>query len=251
MLLDMDEGEPLLVIITNKHVIKDGGWAHLTMNIKNQDGSPNLTQHHTFTIASFDELWHLHPDPDIDLCALPVGNMFKLFKEHSNIDLFYNAFTEESMPNPDLFGRLQAMEDIVMIGYPSGIYDTVNNRPVFRRGITATSLDLDYCGKPKFLIDSAVFPGSSGSPICLLFNGVYSVMGSLPPAGVALMLVGVVHAVHVSNTKGKVTEMPINQLPLESMTRIPNNLGIVIRYDKILDFKEILRDFARDMAKQN
>jgi hypothetical protein len=247
--LDMEVGEPLLVVITNKHVIKDGGFAHLTMNLRNKDGSPNLTQHHTFRIASFDKLWHLHPDPDVDLCALPVGNLFKHYKEQENVDVFYSAFTEESMPVPEALYNLQTMEDIVMIGYPNGLYDTTNNRPIFRRGITATSVKLDYCGKPKFLIDTAVFPGSSGSPVCLIFNGVYEVFGQR--SGVGLMLIGVVHAVHLHTTKGKIIEMPINQIPLETIGSIPNNLGIVIRYDKILDFKEVLRDFNRLLIEQS
>jgi hypothetical protein len=37
----------------------------------------------------------------------------------------------------------------------------------FRRGMTATPPQLDYCGRPTFLIDASVFGGSSGSPVFL------------------------------------------------------------------------------------
>jgi len=52
-----------------------------------------------------------------------------------------------------------------MAGYPNGVSDEVNNLPVVRKGITATPMFADYNGKPEFLIDCAIYEGSSGSPI--------------------------------------------------------------------------------------
>ena len=56
-----------------------------------------------------------------------------------------------------------------MVGYPNGHSDQINNRPIVRRGITATSLQEDFNGQKVFLADIAVFGGSSGSPI-FIFN---------------------------------------------------------------------------------
>ena len=42
---------------------------------------------------------------------------------------------------------LDAIEEIVMIGYPNGLWDSVNNMPIARRGITATPVYLNYEGK--------------------------------------------------------------------------------------------------------
>lgn len=64
-----------------------------------------------------------------------------------------------------------------MIGYPNGLWDSQNNLPIIRRGITATSVKKDYNGKKEFLIDAAVFPGSSGSPVFIFNEGSYSVPG--------------------------------------------------------------------------
>ena len=61
--------------------------------------------------------------------------------------------------------QIDALEDVIFVGYPELAYDQRNNLPVFRRGITATFPWIDYKGKPEFLIDASVFPGSSGSPV--------------------------------------------------------------------------------------
>ena len=45
------------------------------------------------------------------------------------------------------------------------IRDRVNALPILRRGSTATALALDFEGRAEFLIDAAVYPGSSGSPV--------------------------------------------------------------------------------------
>jgi len=60
-----------------------------------------------------------------------------------------------------------------MVGYPVGIWDSANNMPVIRRGITATHPGKDYEGKSEFMIDAACFPGSSGSPVFLFNLGSY------------------------------------------------------------------------------
>jgi len=44
-----------------------------------------------------------------------------------------------------------------MIGYPSGLWDTKNNLPIVRKGITATTPYFDYNGKREFLVDIAAF----------------------------------------------------------------------------------------------
>ena len=60
-----------------------------------------------------------------------------------------------------------------MIGCPNGISDSVNNLPIIRRGITATSIANHYNGKDEFMVDMACFPGSSGSPVFIYNRNGY------------------------------------------------------------------------------
>lgn len=55
--------------------------------------------------------------------------------------------------------------DVLVIGYPRGFYDERNLFPIVKSGIIATPPDLDFEGKPYFLIDAKLFPGSSGSAV--------------------------------------------------------------------------------------
>jgi hypothetical protein len=63
---------------------------------------------------------------------------------------------------------------VTFIGYPNGIWDSKNLLPVVMRGTTASPIEVDFEGTPRFLIDASVFGGSSGSPVFILNQGTYS-----------------------------------------------------------------------------
>lgn len=78
-----------------------------------------------------------------------------------------------------------------MIGYPNGIWDSVNNMPIIRKGITATHPRLNYNGRKKFMIDAACFHGSSGSPVLLFNTGTYATKDGNTTIGTRIMLLGI------------------------------------------------------------
>ena len=90
---------------------------------------------------------------------------------------FYINLSQGVIGSPEALSSLAPIEDITMIGYPNGLWDEVNNLPIVRRGITATSANGKYQGKTEFLIDAACFPGSSGSPVFVYNNGSYGGFG--------------------------------------------------------------------------
>ena len=132
--------------------------------------------------------------------------------------------------------ELDSLEDVVFVGYPSGIYDSVSLLPIARRGTTATPVAVDYRGLPAFLIDASVFPGSSGSPVFLAQTGVTMVRGqglvvghTRPPC------LGVLAAVHVRQLQGLLSELPTR---LGVTFDEPVDLGIVFKasaFDECVD----------------
>lgn len=44
-----------------------------------------------------------------------------------------------------------------MVGYPNGIWDEKNNKPIFRKGITATDIRFDTMVKKNLLLMKHVF----------------------------------------------------------------------------------------------
>ena len=94
----------------------------------------------------------------------------------------------------DEISNLGALEEIVMVGYPIGLWDAANNMPLFRRGITATHPNIDYEGRPDFVIDAACFPGSSWSPALLFNQGAYTTRQGTYLGSPRLKLLGVLYA---------------------------------------------------------
>jgi hypothetical protein len=91
----------------------------------------------------------------------------RLFYQAQRKRIYFMALGKEIIPTAEQLEGLAALEDIVMVGYPIGLWDKVNNMPIIRRGITATHPKLPYNGREEFMIDAACFPGSSGSPVVL------------------------------------------------------------------------------------
>ena len=142
---------------------------------------------------------------------------------------------------------LSALEEIVMIGYPIGLWDSINNMPIFRRGITATHPNLDYMGQEVFLIDAACFPGSSGSPVLLYNRGSYPNRQGGIVIDSRINLLGILYAGAQLTVEGEIKVLPVpTQMKPVPITKIPIHLGFVIKAKQILEFKPIIESILKD-----
>jgi hypothetical protein len=100
---------------------------------------------------------------------------------------------------------LDAIEDVVMIGYPVLLHDSENRYPLIRRGVTASHPAVNFDGKPKTALDIAVFPGSSGSPVLIYNMGSYfnKPLNTIS-LGSRTLFLGVLYEGSTINTKGKI-----------------------------------------------
>lgn len=69
--------------------------------------------------------------------------------------------------------KVRPTSTITLIGYPYGYYDKKNWLPVWKTGSIASEPDVDFEGKPLFLVDISAFPGMSGSPAFAIAYGAY------------------------------------------------------------------------------
>ena len=146
------------------------------------------------------------------------------------------------IPSSAQIDDIDAIEDVIMVGYPNGIWDETNATPVVRRGITATPYRLDYQGRREFLIDAACFGGSSGSPVFLHNPSIFTTRkGEIIP-GRRFFLLGVLSKLYQQTLKGtiKVVEVPTAKEPVP-VTMVPNALGLVIKASRILEFEPLIR----------
>lgn len=220
------------LIITNWHVVKDSAHTQFEFCMMNEDGDP--IDEKAFSITYDSRAWRHHPDPNVDLCCLPLAVALTDLNKRK-INPFYIPLEPELIPNNKTIQNMSAMEEIAMVGYPIGLSDIYNHKPIIRRGITATHIKKDYQGKREFLIDMACFPGSSGSPIFILNEGVYHV-GNNAYAGSRILLVGVLYGGPQYSATGELAVMSIPNRPFP-VTNIPTNLGVAIKADRILDFE--------------
>lgn len=228
------------VLITNKHVIRNTKEGKIIFSQKNAHGEADDKNHFSVSIKGFEKLWIMHPDEDVDLCAMPIGPLVHQAAE-LNQELFYVSLSTALIPNGEQLNSLSAMEEIVMVGYPNGLWDSVNNKPIFRKGVTATHPRLDYNGKKEFMIDASCIPGSSGSPVFLVNENGYSDRnGNMYLGAKRVMLLGILYAGPQLTTQGeiKVFDVPTAQRAF-SVVNIPINLGLVIKSERILELENV------------
>ena len=225
------------VLITNRHVIEGAaqGTFHLTRDDK--DGNPRIGDFAKVTLNDFEKRWIPHPDPSIDLCMMLVGPLINA-AEAQGEKVFFRSFNPDLIATDDFLAELFPCEEVIMIGYPVGIWDSKNNMPVFRRGIISTPPYLDYEGRTEFMVDMACFPGSSGSPVVLCNIGSYSTRRSALVLGNRVKLLGVLYAGPQFTVEGDVRMVPVpTKTSPVAVSEIPTNLGLVIKAGRILDFQ--------------
>lgn len=251
MLLGVSAESSIPVLVTNRHVVAGAtrGKFWLTLKKANEE-VPDVGKHHSFELDNFAARWLLHPT--LDLAVMPINSLIEeaLARGHS---YFFSPLAPELIPTVAELADLPALLDVVLVGYPNGLWDEKNNQPIFRRGITATHPELDYNGKPEFLIDAACFNGSSGSPVFLAEIGrTLSRSQGITIGPSRIKLLGILYAGPQHLATGEVVSVEIGS-KLVAQTGIPNNLGIVISAKALFDFEPLLRYLAlhRKMPTRN
>lgn len=187
-------------------------------------------------LDNFEARWTHHPEPEIDLCAMPIAPLLRE-AESKGRSVFYISLDDSLIPTDSELQELDLLEEITMVGYPNGLWDRKNNMPVFRKGATATHPALDWNGKPEFMIDAACFPGSSGSPV-LLYNtgGFTDKRGNVVLGGARLKLLGVLYAGPQHMADGQIEMVPVQTVAKPVVhTAIPLNLGLVVKAKALRD----------------
>lgn len=237
----IDDKTHIPVIVTNKHVINGSERGGFVLTKSNNIGEPIIGTYERIVFDNFESLWIKHTDANVDLAVFALAPLLRQ-AESQGIKFFAPPLEENLIPSIAQLNDLSGLENITMVGYPNGIWDEKNNMPIIRRGVTATSPKYDYNGLPIFVIDCACFPGSSGSPVLIFDQGGYmDARGNLNLGGSRIMLLGALFAgpQHVAEGEIQTINVSLLQVPI-SLSKIPNNLGFVIKAQKILDFKPLL-----------
>ena len=141
-------------------------------------------------------LWRSHPDEEVDVCVLPLLALLGFLDLPEGVKgPDYQWIDAELAPNEEIALNVGLVEEVLFVGYPSGISDQTHNLPVARKGITATPAAVDYEGRPAFLVDASVYPGSRGSPVFIYNTDGWTNGSGHLAAGSRVMFSGVLAAV--------------------------------------------------------
>lgn len=242
-----------LYIATNKHVIKGANTISFVITTAPSIEGPNRfgqfdDQKHETINLSLGKGTHFgvvndivipHPDPEVDLILLdvtvPVGQYLATTKLRMvSLD---NTWLHAASDRP-----LRAIETVKVVGYPNGLWDTVNNSPIARTGSTATHPLARLNGKSNFLVDAAVFGGSSGSPIFSFEAPMYILPEGGYTPGTKASLIGILWGVVEKDTKGALVmeKIPASTKP-SLLVKTPLNLGVAMHAAHLLEIEGIIR----------
>lgn len=234
----IDERRHITMVMTNKHVVEGAVELRMYVTRRTRDMKPFFGQFNAWTIENIADIIIDHPDPGVDLAAFPVGEVL-MAMDDQGIPAYTPYFSKVNLPREEDIQHLFPVEDVYMIGYPSGIWDEANNLPIIRRGITATPYAIDYELRSEFFIDAACFPGSSGSPVVMVNRG-----RSERPTGVAftdgVILLGLLWGGPQIDMEGQIVARPVPTSQVSIVSKIPINLGYCIKSRAILELEPLI-----------
>lgn len=238
----VDSNRNVQVLLTNKHVIEGAvsGSFFLRDAETEKDGKvKSSTTSRSITIDQFESQWICHPK-SLDICAFPVGQLNQLYKEKFGKNFFSVNFDETLLPSQTQLSELSALETVVMIGYPNGLWDQANNFPLLRRGITSSHPAIDFNGLSQGVVDIAAFPGSSGSPVLIADQGAYGTKNGIT-LGTRAFLLGILRGGPVQTNTGeiKIIDAPTSKVSVAE-TKVSIHLGYYIKAKEFLVLKDTI-----------
>jgi hypothetical protein len=240
------EGKAAFFMVTNKHVVRDAGDGSFIVIKADEKGNPLLGQGVKIPILQFEDHWHGHPNDDVDITVMYLNPINQAVKDAGE-RTFVRPIGKDHIATPDQINDLDAVEEIMFIGYPDGLYDHFNLTPIIRRGSTATPLQLDYGDEPAFLVDASVFPGSSGSPVFLANFATYMNRrtGEVFAGGSRTLFLGVLSSSFFMEEDGQIEQRPVPiTKELIARTKQMIDLGFVFKSSTVLETVKDLFDKA-------
>jgi hypothetical protein len=112
---------------------------------------------------------HICKDKKIDVAVVDVSDQLTpeikaLLTQRAQV-LGFRGTDSTQFPSNNKDLEIQPGDDVVVIGYPLGIYDVFNKLPILKTGLLNTPLGMHFNGMDAFLIDYKYYEGSSGSLI--------------------------------------------------------------------------------------
>lgn len=215
-------------LVSNRHVYGDPSRSIVLNFHKLKAGldEPDLGQIMPIRIDNFSEYYYGHPDPNVDLACINVsafaGPGNGVYSKHIHSDFIEQFDLSKILPG----------SEVSFIGYPDNRFDVVHNLPILRKGYIATLPTVNFNGLKQIIIDAQVYPGSSGSPVFVVINGKYRLMGV------------------VAQTMIKNAELQAVPADYSYGVQQPIGLGIVLKTELVMELLDVAREGLSNKFEQ-
>lgn len=158
--------DEFLYLVTSRHVVIDEKNQHRPdqLQVSLHNDAADLTQRYELSIPLYVDgvpQWYQRQDPQTgyiaDVVAVAINDPGVL-SGHA-----VSTFFRGDILLPDQL--LPLGQDVLILGFPLGFHDTVNNLPIVRSATLASSFSHPFKGEPYFLTDARLHRGMSGSPV--------------------------------------------------------------------------------------
>lgn len=155
-------------LVTNRHVampkIKDNELVpdSFTFNMRRLEKERVVWDPITLNKEELLKRIRFHQDPKVDVCAVRVLDLLSEKMRSGQKMVQWYGVSKDNFPGQNRI-HPEVTSDAIVIGYPRGFYDQANLYPIVKSGIIASRWGFGFGGNPYFLIDTKLFPGSSGS----------------------------------------------------------------------------------------
>ncbi len=155
-------------LVTNRHVLlpkideKECIPERITFHMRAIEGENVAWDPIEIATPEIKQRLKLHQELTVDIVILRIGDLITKQINTGRKYMAWSAVSEEDLPQNSGI-TAEVADDVIVVGYPRGFYDRKNIYPIVKSGIIASRWGMKFDGKPIFLIDSKLFPGSSGS----------------------------------------------------------------------------------------
>jgi hypothetical protein len=221
-------------VITSKHLLEDAESITFFFLEENANRFPQYGRTQQITIKRSDLAVINHPDAQLDLVVIPVTSIITYFS-NKKILISYHPLSETVIAKDSMMKTLNPVENVFLIGYPAEIKKELEGTPLIKKGITATPLFIDFDKKKEFLIDIAAYNGSGGAPV-FVYQNSNSDRNDQRMEGQRILLAGISTATW---TKGFAERIYPDD------RRDQENTSIIIKAERILEFKKVLNEIKK------
>lgn len=227
-----------LFIVTNKHVVNGvtGGDLLLLKEQTDDQNNKKPVLGEYFSLSFNSDSFIGHPDTGVDVAVMNISTNI-VDAESDGHQVFWKNLAKENIPDQeDIDKKLSPIEDVLIIGYPEGMWDSRNKLSIVRRGITATPYHVNYEKRPIFLVDTEIYAGLGGSLVLSYGSSADDDGTGSLHANRHFMLLGILAATYQRTGEGEIrmTNIPTQRIPLAEISQL-TNLGIVFKAETIVE----------------